>query len=404
MNRKESILLELKMFRDFFDKILRCRNENKRGVTNVFNADFSMVFPHVWRQSPSGVPEYKQYGKNLIDLISKHPGVHPGFELYFTLPSFLELLDSFHHHARNADDLLRRSKLYDEYQTYISGSGVIDSPSITRSIAEKNLDKIKHAVNKKHIKDALERAKQLIGVNGSIYGINDILNADLHYKKQHVKTFNTLLDKMLKNRSFDDSRDEMDKEFHYKVDVSNIITTIIFNELKGFDSHFVTQQKMITRYCPDWGVNATVPFLWFSSYLLCHRDPDTNGQHDFYLKVINRKIKESIEIIEKYGEDSIPKNFRNDVDLLHLNYLVPLHENNPRVARVNEVDSKNDGVATFESYIDFKKKIEEAREHTGEAVKELVAESSFLMESDVMDIFNFKEDPVVQEIRKDFGV
>lgn len=393
------------MFAIFLDQIARCKHNLKRGEILIFNADFNMIFPIIWQQSPNNVPEYKDYGKNLINLMSSFPNEKKGFSLYFTLPSFLELLDSFRHHANNAERLLNSTRTYEEFKKSKIEDLIFNKSSISSETASKELERIKNIASLSHIKQALERAKSLIGNNGVISGLEDLLHQDIHYEHRHVELFSNLYETMNGKRGLNDSRRYDDRSFHYKIDVANIITTIIVNDLSGFDSRFVTHQSLIKTYCPKKGIDAMMPYVWFSSELLCKKHSDTYGDHDFLLRTMNRRVKECLDIVSHYKEGNFPDTYRKVISDFYCDYILPIHGKNhtmPNRNREHAADTEHE--LTFDSFMDFRNSIEEGRDAIGDSVRELVSEAPFLMDKDTLDVFQLKNDPIVSEIVSKFDL
>lgn len=402
--KHDKALNELKIVQLFLDQIIKCKGDTRRGQQQVFNADFNMLFPFIWRSTPTNVPPYKEYGKNLVSLVSEHRTVDPGFQLYFTLPSFLELLDSFHHHASNAEHLLSQSRTYELFKKNNLENLVFRGSAISTRDAQKELEKIKHTTNKSHIRQSLERAQLLIGSNGAIRGLDDCIHNDIHYKKKHKTLFEQLYKAMDRGRSPKDDRKVNDRFFHYKIDASNIITTFIVNDYDGYKSMFVTHQSMISQFCPDNGLNAMMPYLWFSSFLMCSENASEYGDHEFFLKIMSRRVRECIDTLGHFTDKDLPSTYLKIVDDFYADYFLPIHRYKHYAPQTNRQVLYQNGDLTFESYMDFKGKLEEVRDEIGDAARSLVESAPYLMDKEPLDVFDLKEDPVVDAIRKNFSL
>lgn len=397
--REREILLVL------IDQILSARKKTARGGRSLLNADFNMLFPYVWKLAPDNVPEYKDYGKNLIELLSDHPKDTSEFSVYFTLPSFLELLDSFHHHARNAEYLLGQTKTYEHFQNAEFNKIIFDESSISSGQAEKELKRIRSIAKSHEVQRGLDRAVELIGRDGRISGVDDLIHEGIHYNKRDVNLFNSIFQDMKDARSSKDKREEKDKYFHYKVDAANIVTTRIVSNLEGVNSMFVTHQSMIDHHCKDMGLNAQMPYLWLSAHLLCKHSKDKFGEDvDQFLKTMQKMMKESLSILIKYNGKPIPSNYQNLVDLVHNDFLEPIHRRpnqEPKTKNISETEKYDN---SYESYVKLKGNLEETRDTLGKSVKDLASNVPFILDSETMSVFKLDEDDMVSEIRKDFGV
>ena len=392
----------------FLGQILTSRRGVLRGNRAFLNADFNMLFTYIWRSTPRDIPEYKDYGKNLVELLAAHPKDTSEFSVYFTLPSFLELLDSFHHHAKNAERLLNQAKSYKHYQKSEFNKIIFDESSMSSGDAEKELSRIMSITSASDVKFCLKRAIDLIGRDGRINGIDDLIHEDIHYNKRDVTLFNDILKKMDTNRSRNDDRPIEDRHFHYKVDAANIITTQKVSNLNGIDSRFVTHQTMIDRYCRDNGINAQMPFLWLSSHLLCkHSQDDYGGDIDHFLKTMQKLIKESLSILKEYNGKPIPKNYLHIIDLLHKDYLEPIHRrtlSKPQSPGQSTGQENTEYDLSYESYVKFKARAEETRDVLGDSVRTLVSSTPYILDSDTIRVFDFNSDEMVKQIRANFKV
>lgn len=389
----------------FLGQIIDSRKSISKGSSAFLNADFNMLFTYIWRNTPNDLPEYKDYGKNLVELLASHPKDTSEFSVYFTLPSYLELLDSFHHHAKNADHLLSQAKSYNHYQKSEFNRIIFDESSISSGNAEKELNRILNITRADDVKYCLKRAIDLIGRDGRINGIDDLIHEGIHYNKRDVTLFNELLTGMKESRTGRDNRPEQDRHFHYKVDAANIITTQKVSSLNGIESRFVTHQTMIDRFCKDKGLNAQMPFLWLSSHLLCKHSPDDYGSDiDHFLKTMQKIIKESLTILKQFNGKPIPKNYLHIINLLHEDYLEPIHRRTIVTSNDKQEPRQSEYDLSYESYVKFKQRAEETRDTLGDSVRTLVSNSPYLLDSDTIRVFDFESDEMVNKIRKEFKI
>lgn len=387
----------------FLGQIIESRRAILKGHQAYFNADFNMLFTYIWGNTPKGLPKYKDYGRNLVELLALYPKDTTEFSVYFTLPSFLELLDSFHHHAKNAEHLLSQTRSYNHFQKSEFNKIIFNESSISSGEAEKELSRIMSITRAKDVKYGLERAIGIIGRNGRISGINDLIHEEIHYNKRDITLFNKLLNDMEKSRP--DTRAFQDRFFHYKVDASNIITTRKVNTFDGIESRFVTHQTMINNFCKDKGLNAQMPFLWLSSHLLCRHSPDEFGSDiDHFLKTMQKLLKESLSILKEYNEKLIPKNYQHIIELLHSDYLEPIHRRTITSSDTSDEAEEIEYDQSYDSYVKLKKRTEETRDTLGDSVRTLVSNAPYILDSDTMNTFSFEDDAKVKEIRDDFEV
>jgi len=390
----------------FLGQIVNSRKNIAKGSRAFLNADFNMLFTYIWKDTPKDLPEYKDYGKNLVELLARHPKDTSEFSMYFTLPSYLELLDSFHHHAKNAERLLSQAKSYNHYKKSEFNKIIFDESSITSGNAEKELNRILSITRASDVKSCLTRAIDLIGKDGRIDGLDDLIHEGIHYNKRDVILFNDLFSGMKESRSGKDHRPDKDRNFHYKVDAANIITTQKVSNLNGIDSRFVTHQTMIDKFCKDSGLNAQMPFLWLSSHLLCKHTPDDHGSDiDHFLKIMQRMIKESLTILKEFNGRKIPKNHLHIIELLHEDYLEPIHRRTITSSVDKDKNESHDEYdLSYESYVKFKERAEETRYTIGDSVRSLVSSSPYIIDSDTIKVFDFDDDEMVNEIRSEFKI
>ena len=399
------VINEQKILVYFLGQVIDSRKSISKGSSAFLNADFNMLFNYIWKKTPNGLPEYKDYGKNLVKLLVSHPKDTSEFSVYFTLPSYLELLDSFHHHAKNANHLLSQAKSYNHYQKSEFNRIIFDESSISSGDAEKELNRILSITRADDVKYCLKRTIDLIGRDGRINGIDDLIHGEIHYNKRDVTLFNDLLTGMKESRTGRDNRSEQDRHFHYKVDAANIITTQKVSSLNGIESRFVTHQTMIDRFCKDKGLNPQMPFLWLSSHLLCKHSPDDYGSDiDHFLKTMQKITKESLTIFKKFNGKPIPNNYSHIIKLLHEDYLDPINRRTIVTSNDKQEPRKNEYDLSYESYVKLKQRAEETRDTIGDSVRTLVSNSPYLLDSDTIRVFDFESDEMVNEIRKEFKI
>lgn len=401
----KTVKKELSLFHQCFDEISKYKLKLKKGEKVLLNPDFNMLYPVIWPSTPQGVPPYKNYGKNLINLILNNLEEKPGFKLYFTLPSFLELLDSFHHHAKDAESLLINSKTYDRFKKSSIDDLIFNNSSISSRIVDREFEKISRLTDKQLIKNSLDIAKSIIGSHGPILGIDDLIHQTVLFDTRHKKTFDKLFKLMLSLRGMNDTRDPKDKDFHYKIDVSNIMITIIVNELEGHESRYITNPNMISQYCLGKGLNAEMPYIWLSSHLMCKENPLEYGEHSFFIDTILKRVNECINIVSHYEDKNLPDTYKKIIHDFYCDYIMPIHGNNRHVPQKNREIIKNENKKmTFDSYMEFKQIVQETREEIENSVKDLINDVPYVFDEESLNQFDLKENPVISEIRKDFNL
>lgn len=249
---------------------------------------------------------------------------------------------------------------------------------------------------------ALNRIRKLIGQNGIFIGQDDLFGNKIKFSKNELNNYNELFNRMQKVRSFNDGRNEINRNFHYKIDAANIVTTMQLASDRKINSKFITYQSLASTFCKEEGVNVKIPYLWLSSMLLSkvRYSDDISKFKDILidtLDLIDILIRElsstKLEFIDK-----LPPNYVAIQNILFDDYLRPLHHNK------NIMENNNNIAQTFDSYMKFQSKIEENRETIVESVKKFNEESFFIIDKKELRDFDLEEDPIVAKIRKNFKI
>lgn len=392
---------ELVAFHKLINDILKLVASKNR---TVFNIDFNMIFQHVWKRNPGNdIPKYKDYGNNLINLLlDENNNNFKNFDIYFTLPSYLELLDSFNHHLEYIDSFRNKSHLFDSLNKRKFESILLDNENITQMDVEKDIQSFLSVADVESTKMALNRIRKLIGQNGIFIGQDDLFGNKIKFSKNELNNYNELFNRMQKVRSFNDGRNEINRNFHYKIDAANIVTTMQLASDRKINSKFITYQSLASTFCKEEGVNVKIPYLWLSSMLLSkvRYSDDISKFKDILidtLDLIDILIRElsstKLEFIDK-----LPPNYVAIQNILFDDYLRPLHHNK------NIMENNNNIAQTFDSYMKFQSKIEENRETIVESVKKFNEESFFIIDKKELRDFDLEEDPIVAKIRKNFKI
>lgn len=236
--------------------------------SNVYyNIDLSSVFAYIFNSPPSReVPLFKKSGKSFASHLVNSKGSDIGFKPFFTIFGMLELIDQYIHHAnslqRDMDLGMNHYKLINkiakmsffDFERYIS----------TNKFAESVIRRFNYVLNGDDFTSYHKRALSLIGQNGPILGVGDILKKDFHINREYNNMFNNLFDRMKRTR-VDNYRSPKDRNFHFLMDCGNMVLCKALQDLLGNNVYFVTDQSH-RRYISDIYRNPVGVQLWCAAH------------------------------------------------------------------------------------------------------------------------------------------
>lgn len=306
----------------------------------IFNLDFTFLFPYVWNQAPSpGVPRWYPTGRKTMENIIDLEGIlqkTPNFDIVFSGPSFLELLDSIRHQKNEITGFRFNNDLEKQFQNVMQetsediGMDQLKKVLVSKGLPPRLLNFLWRTKTMDNDLDAaFDRIKSVFSTHKVLNGIGDHVN--IHeierWSDQFKEDYNKLFEVMYQSRGSHDTRDEPDKKLHYGVDVSNILTTIFLDKhVEGISMRFVTQNKLRNEFCQNEGRNPNALLL----PLISRRKEEGNEILDAfdYLQDLSYNVKSIIRDLERLedvcniSDDTVTKlekHFFKDVSSLIMN-------------------------------------------------------------------------------------
>ncbi len=330
----------------------------------LYNIDFCILYPYLWRECPPSVPKFKPYGRWVFAMLAEVVRTSPSFSLVFTGASYWELLDSIYHQVKTLErqafsiksrhgealDKARRPNFKDLYGTLIE-SGVAR-------------DELQLVTKKGYAQRITQPVQNVVGLfeegQPVLQGLGDFVTASTSMAEQYRDTFDNLLDRMFQERSLTDSRPPDSKRFHYKVDTANILASMAINQSEDSIRVLLATDISVRRLCARQDSrNPLVPYSWISALILEKRGYARSARA-FLEKMALRASELSRELEITSNLDDLHGSEKRDLADFFEAYVGPLF-----IARPEDPAPTDDVDDEFTEIIrdpkKFKAKLEQAR-------------------------------------------
>ena len=378
--------------------------------TLLYNLDFCILYPYLWKTQPKSIPRYKPYGSRIFEILTFINEVKPNFKLVFTGPSFWELLDSITHQIKYLKGLGYRAvnshqkimNLIDKRITELNTSS-LESQLLTAGVAKQELSCLQAVDFSVEVSKPIQTSYNLIGDDSVLQGLGDYVKYNQNFNRNFQNIYQKIFEDMYSKRtkSMSETRDVEDRRFHYGVDSANITSLHAINYYNtDVRLCYISDPPLINNWCPQYGRNPLVPYYWISSMLL-KKDNYVSSEKKFFESMLASAQKIKYDFDELASIEDMPGYLTKSIVEFYHTYALPLkniHGQNENNFKVNERDGE------FQDFINDPKKFKErfylAAEQITVEAKKLLEEHSYFLEDELVQLTDFKSSPVLAEIKE----
>ena len=371
----------------------------------IYNLDFSVLFPYLFRESPEGTPPFRQYRGDILRSVFallEMPGNPARLRLGFTGPSFLELLDQVEHRREEYGSRLEHlSSLCDRWahaaeqnqDELLSRSGPV-------------MQRLDSVLSGKFHDDEIVRAVRIMESlvsKGLLTPIGDLLGGKAELKANYITRYERAFVSIKAARQSRDNRSPEDADFHYKVDSLNAVLSGAIEPKSGYRVMFATPQKENIRQCvshnDSFGRHPLVPLFMLNATQL-ERSGSIGSGGTFLKSVLRRAVQASEAMgksssLEDMPDWEVEEAVRLYQDLSRLSSSPLDTEGAPGVAP--RAWSKEEAVRFLGQPGLVKQMARKVDADMVQLANELVA--SFHIDRSLGELADLEEDPVVRKIK-----
>lgn len=384
----------------------------------LYNIDFCILYPYLWKTQPESIPPYKPYGSRIFETLTFINKAKPGFKLVFTGPSFWELLDSIAHQIKYLKGLgYKAISSHKKIMSIIDQKKDIDcleSQFLKAGVAKQELNCFRAVDFREEVRKPIQVAYDLIGPESILQGLGDYVKYNQNFNLKFQNIYQKVFDDMFSRRSkaTSDTRDREARKFHYGVDSANITSLHAVN-YSNDDVRlcYVSDPDLINTWCPDFGRNPLTPYYWISSILL-KKDNYVGSERAFFEAMITSAQKIDYELKELSSISSIPGYLTKLMVEFYQIFVLPLRKAKNSIF-CNEEGNGNKVLGTekdgaFQDLIKapkkFKERFYQAAEGISTEAKKLFEKHEYFLEDELVQLTDFKSSPILEEIKETLGV
>lgn len=379
-----------------------------------YNMDFSLLFPYLFPNSTSAIPHFIASGKKIFSMLSKLNSVDLNFKLVFTGASLWELIDAIDHQVffwkNKRESKTERANLEKIREEIASPEVSLDRAKdiiIDKGYTLREIEVLTKKGYSKHITQPIKKIEQLFKTDSILNGVGEFIQTSEVLENGYREDFEFVYNNMLKKRKERSrTRGKSAKEFHYKVDASNIALCNSYNSNNSNMLNFTTimslsyiDEKLLkdahTRKLN--GRHPLVPYCFVSAKLL---------QNNYYFSNLHDFIKEGLiyadnvnKIMEKrQNVENMTQMEKNKLADFLGYFISPL---------MNPDEPNEDLLKNKEILIDILKKakhLDEKYEEAEETLKahgpKLTSYASDLLKDDLVSGVDLDNDVIVNKLRK----
>lgn len=239
---------------------------SEHGATIVYNVDFGLLYPQLFDDTKT--PPSDSTKSRMARVLGDAP--HQGeFSLAVSGPTLLELEDQL---AVRVKQL--KNDIPDRVSQYLRGGDSLLKEALKTSSEIRNelIPITKRGLAQLDV--PVTRFLDMLA-NGTLTGIGDLIDKESLYRRADGEQFEALLAQHIQARSRHERRSRETAEFHYKLDVANVLLTLAAASDADTRTVFVTPTPTSVAQCTiddeTYGGSELIPLSLLNSAEL-HRD------------------------------------------------------------------------------------------------------------------------------------
>lgn len=293
----------------------------------IYNFDYNLVYPYLWPDAKKSDRFHDNVGANFFSIYPLYSNMI-GFDVVFTTPSLLELLDSIDHHVEKYDSVAgSKDHIRRVYESF-------------SHLREKKFEIIDSQTQ--NIRDYL-LSLRITGLNNRLNQFIELLRTkriklidDFYTDDQynHVigdisKDYASAFDEMCRQRGPKDPRPRADREFHYRVDAWNIAISRLNQTSNSLELNHICNGRIREFYAGKRGQiysrHPLVPMYRLLSLMRASSSGELQREAKAFLRDAIRQMSECLRVVNEIPNLQVLSEYdKEKIDEVYNKFIRPL--------------------------------------------------------------------------------